>query len=422
MQDKQKVLVHLHRPFLPTDSGDKKRVLGILNYFKSRQNNFSIEAIVRNPYRRKRNVWLLEDKQKILHYAGRLHVYEINKNWLNTIHSRSQTFYYQRLLGQLLPVDSDYYTPPGYVRFAQRTQASQAFTHVWINYSENAHLGLGIKAKFPQVKVFLDMHDLGAKVRLERQRRSPEGSFLKRLKFDYEANLRKEANIISGFDKVIVNSLDELAVLEQYLPQEKLVTLPHLIDDLGVSKVTTLYSKRDFKYDFLFVGSEGEFNIDAANFFLEQVYPLILEQIPEARLAIAGKVSQAIQLNSTLKNNVDLLGFVPSLMDVYLSSKVFVCPLLNGIGTKVKLQEAMSYGLPIVTTSVGASGLKLTNHLNAFITNDAEQFAQHTLELLRNLELAQAFSRNITEVFQAHYSNEAVYQQLDHLFEVNRTS
>jgi len=75
--------------------------------------------------------------------------------------------------------------------------------------------------------------------------------------------------------------------------------------------------------------------------------------------------------------------------------------------------------LPIVTTQVGASGLKLTDQLNALITNDAELFAQRTLELLHNFELAQSFSENIFEVFQKHYSNKAVYQQLDQLFELN---
>lgn len=419
----RKVLVHFHRPFLPADSGDQRRLIGILNYFKLRSQQFTVDGFSKSPYRGSAyNIWKKEDQTNSLEFVDKIFIYNHKGKWFDSIYSRSQTLYHQRLLRQQLPVDSDYHTPPGYIRFVQSLQRTNRFTHLWLNYTDNAHLGLALKAQDPTIKVFLDLHDLGTQTWLERRKSAPEQSPLHRLKFDYNLNLKKEISLLRKVDKIIVNSLDELDTLKQLLPSEKLFFLPHLIEDFEAVEPGSHYLDRVFQYDLLFVGSKGAFNVNAINYFLDSIYPKVLERCPNLRLAIAGNVSTAIEPNSAVKDNVDLLGFVPNLKSLYLQSRVFICPLLSGMGTKVKLQEAMSYGLPIVTTQVGASGLKLTDQLNAFITNDIEHFAQRTLELLQDAHLAQRFSTNISEVFQKYYSNEAVYQRLDQLFEVNQQS
>lgn len=420
MQEKRKVLVHLHRPFFPTDSGDTRRLIGVLNYFRLRSEHFAVDAFSKSPHRRSSSIWSATDRTNAIKFADNFFVYNAEGKWFDTIYSRSQSLYHQRLLRQQLPIDSDYHTPPGYIRFVKSLQRSNRFTHLWLNYTDNTHLGLALKAQDPTIKVFLDIHDLGTQTRLERRKSSPEQSPLNRLKFNYNLNLQREVSLIQRVDKVIVNSIDELEILKQFLPSEKLFLLPHLIENIETDKSSSYYLERSLQYDLLFVGSKGAFNVNAMNYFLDSIYPKILERRPNVRLTIAGNVSTAIEPNSIVRDNVELLGFVPDLKSLYLQSRVFICPLLSGMGTKVKLQEAMSYGLPIVTTSVGASGLKLTDHLNAFITDDPELFAQHTLELLCNSDLAQSFSSNISDVFQQHYSNEAVYQQLDQLFELNK--
>ena len=420
MKEKRKVLVHLHRPFLPTDSGDKRRIVGILNYFKSRSQWFKVDAFSKNPYRRTNNLWKAEDQIEVLKNIDEFFIYNAKRKLSDVIYSRSQTFYHQRLRSQQLPIDSDYHTPPGYVRFIKSLQRSNHFTHLWLNYTESTHLGLAVKSQNPTVKVFLDLHDLGTQTRLERKNSAPGKSLLRQLKFDYNLNLQKEISLIQKVDKIIINSLDEIDTLKQFLPNEKLFFLPHLIEDAVSNQINHNYLKRSFKYDLLFVGSKGVFNVNAVNYFLDYIYPKILECRPNTKLAVAGNVSTAIQTSATVKDKVDLLGFVPDLKSLYLQSRVFICPLLSGMGTKVKLQEAMSYGLPIVTTQVGASGLKFTDHLNAFITDNSELFAQRTLELLQDANLALKFSGNVSKVFRKNYSNEAVYEQLDQLFDINK--
>ncbi|MGA7936038.1 MAG: glycosyltransferase family 4 protein, partial [Kovacikia sp.] len=146
--------------------------------------------------------------------------------------------------------------------------------------------------------------------------------------------------------------------------------------------------------------------------------PGVVRVRPDVRFAIAGSVSQAVPIDPALAPNITALGYVPNLSEIYGKSKIVICPLLSGAGTKVKLQEAMAHAIPIVTTRTGASGMSLVDGVNAFITDDASLYADQILRLLNEPELAQLLSQQIDATFQHHYSNPAVYAALDHLFQI----
>jgi glycosyltransferase involved in cell wall biosynthesis len=170
---------------------------------------------------------------------------------------------------------------------------------------------------------------------------------------------------------------------------------------------------REFKYDLFFVGTNYQLNADGINFFIEQIIQKILAQKPDLRLLIAGKVAELIQVDKALEQNVICMGYVPDLTELYLQSRVVICPLLGGSGTKVKLLEAIAYAMPIVTTTTGASGLSLKDGINAFITDDPELYAQRVLNLLKEPKLAQKVSEEVAMTFESEYSRSAVYSKLD---------
>lgn len=94
-------------------------------------------------------------------------------------------------------------------------------------------------------------------------------------------------------------------------------------------------------------------------------------------------------------------------------SKVVICPLLPGSGTHIKLQEAMNYGIPIVTTRCAASGFNLNDGVNAFITDEPELYAQRALNLVKEPKLAPKISEEGAMTFEREYSRSAVYSNLD---------
>ena len=255
------------------------------------------------------------------------------------------------------------------------------------------------------------MHDLLCDLRLARKNSFP----LKGLKFDYEANFVKEVKLLNRFNNIVACSHQELEKIYPVVTP-KIHLIPHLSTDLDSTSNTTPYSMREFKYDLLFIGTNYQLNADGINFFLKQIVPKIISQKPDLRLVIVGKVAELIQVDPSLAQNVICTGYVSDLAELYLQSRVVICPLLDGSGTKVKLLEAIAYAMPIVTTTTGAAGISLQDGIDAFITDDPELYAQRTLNLLKEPKLAQKISEAVAMTFESEYSKSAVYSKLDAMF------
>jgi|SRR5919199_3863994 glycosyltransferase involved in cell wall biosynthesis len=406
-QPKKKILIHLPFPLKPLDTGAKRRVSGILEYLQTRKNFFLVEAVSQNDFGK--NIWISEQKKEVLKLVENIFIYEGQHDLLDFFYSRSQSFYYQKILRQQLPVDSDYFTPPGYVRFVHSLISKRNYDFVWINYLENAHLA--VRSKNYLTHTVIDMHDLSCKLRVSRENLS----YLKKLKFDYESSLLKEVQLLNKFDTIIANSQEEMKIINQYIPSPKLHLIPHLIEEENFANHSIAYPRRKFEYDLLFVGAAYQPNIDGLTFFLASIFPKVVGEKPNTRLVIAGRVGDFVQIDASFKQNIVCLGYVPDLSDLYLKSRVVICPLLHGSGTKVKLQEAMAYALPIVTTTIGALGLSLKDGVNAFITDEPDLYAQRVLHLLEKPELAEKISEEVAMTFERQYSNSVIYSKLDAL-------
>jgi glycosyltransferase involved in cell wall biosynthesis len=83
---------------------------------------------------------------------------------------------------------------------------------------------------------------------------------------------------------------------------------------------------------------------------------------------------------------------VPDLRDVFDATRVFVCPLRAGAGVKGKVSAAMSYGLPVVTTSVGAEGMDMRDGEQMLLADDPAAFASACLRVYRDEALWQRLS------------------------------
>jgi glycosyltransferase involved in cell wall biosynthesis len=404
----KKLLLHLPNVLLPVDTGAKRKFLGTLKYLRERSDYFAVDIVAKHDFLQ--NIWTTEQQQEALKTAKNFFLYHGEYNLSDFIYSRTKSFYYQKLLREQIPVDSDYFSPPGYVKFVRSLILEQKYDIVWIQNPDYAQLGLkAMRLPTHPVEKVLDIVDLLCQLRLARQNIPP----LKGLKFDYEANLQRETQLLSQYDKLIITSKEEIKLIQPYIPAEKLYLIPYPLDDSDSPDLITPYADREFKYDLLYVGAAYAPNVEAMNFFLSSVFPEILEKKPNVRLAVAGKVCDFIQVDPAFKPSIDCLGFVDDLSQLYLTSRVVICPLLHGSGTKIKLQEAMTYGIPIVTTTTGASGLSLEDGINAFITDEPSAYAQRIIDLLKDPQLIQNISEELTRTFEKEYSSSAIYTKLD---------
>ncbi len=128
-------------------------------------------------------------------------------------------------------------------------------------------------------------------------------------------------------------------------------------------------------------GSVGLHNVDGLRWFLEQVWPTIVERLPAATLHVCGSVCEEVRERA---KGVVYRGEIPNLDGEYAKAALVIVPLRSGSGLKIKTIEAMSHGRARVTTSIGAQGLARGDKAPFLVADDAVDFAAAVIKLLRD--------------------------------------
>ena len=153
-----------------------------------------------------------------------------------------------------------------------------------------------------------------------------------------------------------------------------------------------------------------------AEFFLDEVWPIINASVPLAHLTIAGPNSQKIRHAEHPPAGVHFPGYVDDLDALYADTRVVVCPILSGGGTRVKIMEAAAYGKPVVTTTIGAEGIDLHNDKSILLRDEPNAFALACIALLQDQDLASRIGGCARQVISEKYERFKVISQLaDHL-------
>ena len=115
---KKKILFHLPIPIdFGSYNGTQGIIFGVIKYFNDRKDFFEVDAVGGNKFGIIE--WGLAQKQEILNFLDNIFVYECERNLVDFLYTRIQSFYYQKMLQQQLTVDSDYFAPPDYVKYVQ---------------------------------------------------------------------------------------------------------------------------------------------------------------------------------------------------------------------------------------------------------------------------------------------------------------
>jgi glycosyltransferase involved in cell wall biosynthesis len=163
----------------------------------------------------------------------------------------------------------------------------------------------------------------------------------------------------------------------------------------------------------LFIGTYGyEANSVAAEYLIRKVWPRVKGNCPEARLLIAGPRPERIPSFQDPPMGVEFLGFVSDLNALYRRTRVLCCPIQSGSGTRMKILEAASYGVPVVSTPLGAEGLDLVADTDILLRNDAAGLAEACTALLAEDAHAHRIGASARERVRALYSRDAVVRRM----------
>jgi sugar transferase (PEP-CTERM/EpsH1 system associated) len=135
----------------------------------------------------------------------------------------------------------------------------------------------------------------------------------------------------------------------------------------------------------VFVGHLGVFhNVDAANYLVRDILPLVQQRVPDCTLKIVGADPGPSVWRLAQVPGVSVNGFVPDLNPVLNESSVFVAPLRFAAGVQNKVLEAMAAGRPVVTTTVVNDGLGARSGEDILVGDDPRTIADQIVTLLQN--------------------------------------
>jgi glycosyltransferase involved in cell wall biosynthesis len=146
-------------------------------------------------------------------------------------------------------------------------------------------------------------------------------------------------------------------------------------------------------------------NHDAAMYLAREVLPRVRARVPDVRLLLAGKDPSDELIAAEKDPAITVTGFVEDIRDYLAKGVVFVAPIRYASGVQNKVLEAMAMGLPIVTTTVVADGLRMdgAESLPILVADAADEFARHVEELLRNHELRARMSEQARAYVERHF-------------------
>lgn len=140
-------------------------------------------------------------------------------------------------------------------------------------------------------------------------------------------------------------------------------------------------------------------NIEGVLWFYEKIFPLIKNKIPDIKFTVIGKMHKDGPYASLIKDNsVNFIGPVDDVVEYYRQSSLLIVPLLKGSGTRLKILEAMSMGNPVISTGIGAEGLKLINRNQVLIADNPTAFSQAIIELLNTPSLFNKIRKNARDL------------------------
>lgn len=144
-------------------------------------------------------------------------------------------------------------------------------------------------------------------------------------------------------------------------------------------------------------------NVDAAKWFANEIFPLILKEISAVKFYIVGKEPPE-EVKQLTSEHVIVTGFVED-PDAYLKmADLVVLPLRYGGGVKVKLLQAISYRKLIVSTSKGVEGISYSDGKTIPVADNADEFAYLCIDALKNPETARSRQCQAYDIFLQNYT------------------
>lgn len=310
----------------------------------------------------------------------------------------------QGLLGRKTFQYYSFYTKAFQAQLDALLQADQ-YDNIIIDQSQMSYY----RAIQPGALRILDQHNIEYEL-LERRVPVQTNPF-KRTALAIEARRyrRYELAVSEQFDMIFTTSDRERDQLKGMLHRPLIATLPNSID----TNYFALRPSEPTTNEITFVGTTHvDANRDGIIYFMEQIFPLIERYVPDVRFTIVGGKPPAEIREYGKRPNVEVTGFVDDVRPYMARAKVMVVPLRSGGGTRLKILEGLSFGVPTVSTSIGAEGIDVVDGTHILLADTPEHFAAQVVMLLKNPSQAAGLRQPGRDLAVERYSWQAIGRYL----------
>jgi len=260
----------------------------------------------------------------------------------------------------------------------------------------------------PKAAVYLDEHNY--ETNLLRSTRDHTSKSL--LRWYLSLQLLK----LARFEQETLRAVDGVGVVSTQDAHMVATAAPHTDQEVIPNGVDTAFfdiPRRPLPYRVVSVGSLDWLpNVDGLLWFLDEVWPSVVEARPDATFHIVGRNPQRALLRR-ISRSVSVAGSVADIREHAQDAAAFVVPLLAGGGTRLKVLEAMAMRVPIVSTRVGVEGIECVHGQHVLVADAAGDFARQLIALLDRAELRERLAMEGRQLVERRYSWEIIGDALD---------
>ena len=235
----------------------------------------------------------------------------------------------------------------------------------------------------------------------------------------YEGELLRTVDHVLAVTEIDQNLLEEAMHFSKSSGNERVSPITVVPIAVDTQKLRTINRKVGSKNIVTLGTLHYPPNADGIRWFLNEVFPLVRKQVPDATLTIIGKnppqdfIEQAEQNPGVIK----VTGYVDSLVPYLEESALMAVPVRAGGGMRVRILEAFAYAMPVVTTTVGLEGIHGTPDHDVLVADTPADFAKRTIELLQTPALQEKLSTNGRELATSKYDWQTVLSAMRPIYE-----
>jgi len=265
-----------------------------------------------------------------------------------------------------------------------------------------------VKRFAPQARTVFDTVDL----HYLRERRGAELAQDAGLLRSAERTRGSELAVMAATDVTLLVSAAEKQQLQTDAPQVAVELVSNLHEVAGRGRH---WAQRR---DLVFVGGfRHPPNLDAMQWFIGEVFPLIRQQLPDVAFhCIGADVPEPLQALAATCPGVHVHGYVPDVVPYMEGCRISVAPLRFGAGVKGKINLSMAHGQPVVATTCAVEGMHLQDGMDVLVADDAPAFAAAVVRLYTDQTLWERLSGNSLHNIAQHFSMEAARDSVARVF------